>query len=159
VSHQDIEAVCIAWRMAIRRIWKIPRSTHSILLPRLNSTVPLIDMFYKRMLKLVYQCLTSESPLVCSFIRHAILQGQVDSVIGRNVLYCCSRYHVKIDDILTSAFRPCDTDKCITVYDDCTAIGGWLHELLLCRDGMLRLSSSDFLTDDLLIMINFLCVN
>jgi hypothetical protein len=54
LSHQDIEAVCIAWHMAIRRIWKIPRSTHSILLPRLNNTVSLIDMFYKRMLKLVY---------------------------------------------------------------------------------------------------------
>jgi hypothetical protein len=97
--------------------------------------------------------------LVCSFIRHAILQGQADSVIGRNVLYCCSRYHVKIDDILASAFRPCDIEKCTTVYDDCTAIAGWLYELLLCRDGMLRLSSRDFYTDDLFSMINFLCIN
>jgi hypothetical protein len=71
MSHRDIELVCTAWRKALRRIWQIPRTTHSVLLPRLSNNMSLIDTYYKRMLNFVHQCLTSESPLVCSFIHSA----------------------------------------------------------------------------------------
>jgi hypothetical protein len=86
-----------------------------------------------------------------------ISDGQADSIVGRNVLNCCLRYHVKIDEIMTLVFRHHNIDKFITLSDDSTAIADWLTELLLCRDGMLHLSGSDFDADDLLIMINFLC--
>ena len=59
---------------------------------------------------------------------------------------------------MTLAFRHHDIDKLvITQSDDNTAIADWLIELLLCRDGMLHLSGSDFDADDLLSMINLLC--
>jgi hypothetical protein len=73
--------------------------------------------------------------------------GQADSIVGRNVLNCCLRYHVKIDEIMTLAFRHHNIDKFITPSDDSTAIANWLTELLLCRDGMLHLSGSDFDAD------------
>ena len=121
---------------------------------------PLIDTFYKRMLNFVHRCLTSESPLVCSFIRQAILHNQADSITGRNVLNCCFQYNVKIDEIMTLTFRHHNIDKLvITQSDDNTAIADWLIELLLCRDGdgMLHLAGSDFDADDLLSLINSLC--
>jgi hypothetical protein len=68
LSHRDIELVSTAWRKGLRRKWQIPRTTHSVLLPRLSNTMPLIDMFNKRMLNFVHQSLKSESPLVCSII-------------------------------------------------------------------------------------------
>ena len=70
---------------------------------------------------------------------------------------CCLRYNIKIDEIMTLAFRHHDIDKVITQSDDNTAITDWLLELLLCREGMLHLSGSDFDADDLLSMINLLC--
>ena len=54
LSHRDIELVCTAWRKGLRRIWQIPRTTRSVLLPLLSNTKPLIDMFYKRMLNFVH---------------------------------------------------------------------------------------------------------
>jgi hypothetical protein len=86
----------------------------------------LIDTFYKRMLNFVHRCVTSESPLVCSFIRRAILHGQADSITSRNVLNCCFQCHVKIDEIMTLAFRHHDIDKFIAQSDDNTAIANWL---------------------------------
>jgi hypothetical protein len=111
------------------------------------------------MLNLVHRCLTSESPLVCLFIRQAILHDQADSITIRNVLNCCFRYRVKIDEIMTLAFRHYDIDKFITQSDDNTAITDWFNELILCRDGMLHLSGSDFDADNLLTMVNLRCTH
>ena len=108
------------------------------------------------MLNFVHRCLTSESPLVCSFIRQAILHGQADSITGRNVLSCCIRYHVEIDEMMMLAFRHHEIDKCITQSDDNTSIADWLIELVLCRDGMWHLSGSDFDAYDLLTKVNLL---
>jgi hypothetical protein len=101
--------------------------THSVLLPRFINTVPIFDIAYStnECLNLcidVCHCLTSESPLVCSFIRQAILHGQADSIIGRDVLNCCLRYHVKINEVMTLAFRHHNIDKFITLFDDSTTI-------------------------------------
>jgi hypothetical protein len=114
------------------------------------------------MLNFVHRCLTSESPLVCSFIRQAILNGQADSITGRDVFNCCFRHHVKIDEIMTLAFRHHEIDKLITQSDNNKAITDWLNELILGRDCMLHLSSSDFDADDLLTsltMVNLLCTH
>ena len=159
LSHRDIESVCTAWRKGLRRIWQLPRATHSVLLPRLSNTVPIFDMFYKRMLNFVHRCLTSDSSLVSSIMRQAILHGQANSIIGRNVINCCLRYHVTIDAIMTSSFRHYHIDKFLTQTDASAAIADWLTELLLCRDRVLHLSGGDFGEDDLRVMIDLLCVS
>ena len=108
LSQNNIESICIAWRKGIRRVWQLPNTTHSTLIPYLSDTLPLLDMFYLRMLNFVFRCLRSASPLITFVARHGILYGQMDSIIGRNVLLCSSRYNIRRDDILNSHFQPCD---------------------------------------------------
>jgi hypothetical protein len=108
LSQSNIESLCIAWRKGIRRVWQLPNTTHSALIPYLSDTLPLLDMFYLRMLNFVYRCLRSASPLITFLARHGILYGQMDSVIGRNVLLCSSRYDIRRDDIFNLHFQPCD---------------------------------------------------
>jgi hypothetical protein len=134
----------------LRRIWKIPNTMYSTLLPRLSNTMPLLYMFHKRILKFVHRRLTSDSPLVTSFITQTILFGQANSIIGRNVLTCCSRYHVAVDDIMTLAFGHHNIDKLIIQSNQNAAIDDWLIELVYCRDGMLHLSGNDFNMHDIL---------
>jgi hypothetical protein len=81
--------------------------------------MPSVDMFVQR-------CLTSDSPLVCSFICQASLQGRTDSITGRNVLNRCFQYLVNIDDVMTLASRPHDIVKFTVQPDDITAIADWL---------------------------------
>ena len=90
---------------------------------RLSNTMPLIDMFYNILCIDVWQ--VNLRCMVCSFIRQTILQIKAmhaDSITGCNVLNCCFRYHVKIYDIMTLAFRHHDFDKFIIQSDNNTAI-------------------------------------
>jgi hypothetical protein len=157
LSHRDIESLCTSWRKGLRRIWHIPHNTHSVLLPRLSNTLPLMDVFYKRMVSFVQRCLSSESLLVRSFITQAILYGQADSFSGRNVRNCCLRYHVALDDIVTFAFGSDDIDERVVLSSDDKAKADWLIELLQCRDNLLQLSNSDFNAHDINSMITLLC--
>jgi hypothetical protein len=157
LSHSGIESVCTAWLKGIRRIWQIPNTTHSALLPGLCNTMPLIDMFYKRMPNFVYKCLTSESLLVNFIVRHGMTHGQMDSVVGRNILSCCLRYHTNIDNILALEFQPYDIDRHCVASEDNSIVVTLLAELLQCRDGALSSSGDNFNMSDVTTMIDLLC--
>jgi len=98
-DHKGIEAIYVAWRKDIRRIWLLPNNTLSVLIPELCETLPLVDMFYNYMLNVVYRCLNNKSSVHKFVVRCGILTGQMDSVVGRNVLNCSLRYNTKVDRI------------------------------------------------------------
>jgi hypothetical protein len=77
------------------------------------------------MLKSIRRCLTSDSPLIGSFITQAILFSQANFIIGRNVLSCCFRYHFTVNDIMTLTFGHHDIDKHIQSSQN-AAIDDWL---------------------------------
>ena len=98
LSHSDVESLCVAWPKGIRRVYHLPYTTQSVLIPGLwCDTLPLIDLFYIRIMNIVYRCLNSQSSLVNFVVRHGILAGQTDSVIGRNVINCSLRYNTTVD--------------------------------------------------------------
>jgi len=90
LTRSNIKSICIAWRNGIGHIWQLPNTTHSVLIPVLSDTLPLLDLFFVRMLSFVHRCLRSESPLINLLVRQRILYGQMDSIIGRNVSQCSS---------------------------------------------------------------------
>ena len=53
LSHSDIECLCVIWRKGIRCIYHLPFTTHSVIIPGFCDTLPLIDLFYRRMLNFV----------------------------------------------------------------------------------------------------------
>ena len=143
ICHNScIENICTAWR---RGIWRVPYTTHSSLLPGLCETLPLRDLFYKRMLNLVYQCLNSQSPIVNFTIRHSILFGRMNSTIGRNVLSCCERYHVTINSIVNRTFLINNIDRVVcNELETVSNNENMLRELIQCREGTFNLSNSSF---------------
>ena len=157
LSHRAIESLCVAWRKGPRQVWGIPRATHTFLLPFLCESLPLTDFFFKRMLNFVQKCLTSESPLVSFVVKNAILNSQADSIVGRNVIQCCSRYHVNFEDILQSSFRHFDIARRVSYSDTQVATANCLIELLACRDGALQLSHGAFDALDVADLINCIC--
>ena len=114
-------------------------------------------MFYQRMLNFVYKCLLSESLLVNFAVRHWIINSHTDSIVGRNILHCCERYHTNIDNIINMVFQPQNITKhCAATVDDSIVVGQ-LTELLQCRDGVFRLSDDHFSMPDIISMIDYLC--
>jgi len=92
------------WQYNINiNICSIANTTHSVLLPVLSDTLPLLDLFFVRILSFVHRCLRSESPLINFMVRHGIRYGQMDSIIGRNVSQCSFRYNICTFDHVTSS--------------------------------------------------------
>ena len=129
-----------------------------MLLPDLSDTLPLLDVFYMRMLNSVYSCHHSESSLINFMVRHGI-NGQMDFTIGRNRFNCSLRYDTSLDDILNMQFQSRDIYSYVSANTDSSVLS-LLHpliELLQCRDGYLNSSSDDFCMADISFMINSLC--
>ena len=128
-------AIQLAYCYKYCYIWRLPNTTPSVLIPELCETLPLVDMFYKRMLNLVYRCLNSQSSLVKCVARFGILSGQMDSVVGRNVLNCSLRYNTNIDRILEMEFAPHNINSYAVVSRVDSDTSTLLLELLQCCDG------------------------
>lgn len=159
LSHSGIESIRTAWNKGIRRIWQIPNTTHSAFLPGLCNMMPLEDMFYKRALNFVYKCLASKSSLVNFIVRHGMTCGLMNSIVGRNALNCCARYHTIIDNILSLNFQPNNIDNFCIASEDNSIIISLLTELLQCRDDIMCLSDNNFNMSDVRTMIDLLCTS
>jgi hypothetical protein len=95
--------------------------------------------------------------LVYFIVRHGMTYGQMDSVVGRNILNCCLRYHTIIDIILALEFKPYDIDRYSVASEDNSIVVTLLAELLQCRDGALSLSDDNFNMSDVTMMKDLLC--
>ena len=99
LSHSSIDAFCIVWRKGLRRIWNLPHNTHCALLPLLCGSLPLMDELACRCAKFICSCLNSESDVVKYVARHGVYFRRMLSPVGRNSLFCCSRFGVHLSDI------------------------------------------------------------
>jgi len=70
-----IDSICIAWRRGVnvRKVRRLPNTTHSSPLSGISNTMPLIDLLYRRLLKFVYRCLSRRSCVLNFIARHSIL--------------------------------------------------------------------------------------
>ena len=86
-------------------ICSLPNTTQSALIPDLSDTLLLLDMFYMHLVNFMYKCVQGESSLVNFITRYGIIYGQMDSIIGRNILNRSSRYNISFDNTLNLHFQ------------------------------------------------------
>jgi len=77
--HPDLNRVCTACRVGVRRAWNLPYRTHSNLLPLISLQLPLVDEVAKRILEFSRKCLSSDSKLVSRVAYHALLSARINS--------------------------------------------------------------------------------
>ena len=56
-----IEKYYMAWRKAMRKVWKLPNLTHCNLLPVITNCLPLNIILEKRFLKFIWSIINSEN--------------------------------------------------------------------------------------------------
>jgi len=95
---------------------------------------------------------------VVSFVsRNDVYYSRMFSCVGRNVQFCCERYHLYLCDML-----------CPFSFDDMLYVGrpidemslsyaDVIRELAVVRDGVLTFTDSHFSTADACSSIDFLC--
>ena len=88
----------VAWRKAIRRVWKIPWSTHSNLLPHLAGVLPPELDFAKRTISFIRLLLNSNNKVV-KMITGMGLCGP-HSIIGQNYRFLSYKYDMNVKNVI-----------------------------------------------------------
>jgi len=83
--------------------------------------------------------------------------GQMDFIIGRNILNSSFCWQISLDNILNLHFRQRDIYSYYRANVSSSALLSSLIELLQCRDGSLSLSSSEFNMARISSMIDYIC--
>jgi hypothetical protein len=99
LNNYNIDALCAAWRKALRRIWNLPSCSHSRLLPLICDCLPLFDEICRRSLNFIRTCALHDSLLIRSVAQYGAIYARI---IGQNVLFCAQRYHRPISDVIFS---------------------------------------------------------
>jgi len=132
LENLDIQTLCVAWRQALRRIWKLPYDCHSAVVESLSCTRSLFDALFYRTSNFARKCLYSDSILV-NFVSHrAVYCSRMFSTVGRNVQYYCERFGGRLHDVINNSSM-----KRTVLADDVIIRAGMIQELVMVRDGLL----------------------
>ena len=100
-----------AWRKSIRRLWKIPNTTHCNLLSSINSSVPIVINLERRCAKRIWSCLNNVNSIVKTIAKSAKYSSV--SNFGDNFRYL--RYKYKIGNHVWDS-PLCKLQKCFDSY-------------------------------------------
>ena len=109
LQHPEISRVCAAWRVALRRIWRLPPNAHCDIVSALGSNHSLLDELCNRFMTFIVYCLSSHNcnSTVNFIVRNSLTVCRAQSPIGRNFLFICNRYnfcHELIFDVNNRSF-------------------------------------------------------
>ena len=82
-----MEKVCSAERAGLRRVWRLPATTHNILLPSISCRPPLLDEIAKRFMSYIQRWLASDSEVVKFMTGYGIGIGHLTSPIGSSAQF------------------------------------------------------------------------
>ena len=93
-SKNDVNAFYIAWRKVVRRIWKIPSTTHCNLLPAIIKSLPIEFLMEKRCAKFIWSCFNSHNLIV----RNISMAAKISSFsnFGDSYRYLSYKYGIGI---------------------------------------------------------------
>ena len=84
-SGIDVQSFYVAWRKTIRRLWKLPNTTHCSLLPSINDCILIDIVLEQRCAKFIWSCLNSYNTIIKTTALSAISSG--GSTFGDNYRY------------------------------------------------------------------------
>jgi hypothetical protein len=163
LSNTHIEDLCVSWRKSLRRVWKLPYTTHCYLLPLLSQCLPLEDEICRRLLNFMHECLCNRSRLVRAIANDGIYYGRHNSFLCHNALFCSSKFNVNVFDIVSGEVNvSCAVNKNVTEMNEEHQIqsGSFLHELVMLRANYLVFSTNGgFNRDELDSVIHVICTD
>ena len=99
----------LAWRTSIKKVWRIPWTTHSNILPILAGVLPPNLMFEKRAIGFINKLLKSENNTVQTITGMAIYG--TTSVLGQNFKYLSYKYNLSSNKLCNIWNMNCQENK------------------------------------------------
>ena len=133
-EDKRIEKYYVAWRKAMRKVWKLPNLTHCNLLPVITNCLPLNIILEKRLLKFIWSIINSENRIVNNVFKFALNNRR--SVLGKNFRYLAFKYKIKCSYWYKnwSYINSCISDFVSNSYNqDVFIVGCTIRELCISR--------------------------
>ena len=99
----------LAWRSSIKKVWRIPWTTHSNMLPLLAGVLPPDLMFEKRAIGFINKLLKSENKTV-QMITGMAIYG-TNSVLGKNFKHLSYKYNLNSNELNKTWNRHCHVNR------------------------------------------------
>ena len=141
----SMQAVYRAWRVAVRRVWKIPWTTHCILLPHLAQTMSIELCFAKRTIHFLSNLESSNNPVTRTIYNMAKIGSY--SVMGGNIRHLTAKYNMS-EVVVYNKFK-----EICSLQENEKRISEQIKELCVLRDK----GNWILPREDLVFIINQLC--
>ena len=82
----------VAWRKAIRRIWRLPYRTHNNVLHLINRCLPIDVTLEKRSIKYIWNLINGENKLYGSIVKLSLYNNS--TTLGENICYFMYKYKI-----------------------------------------------------------------
>ena len=79
LSCKAIDDFCILWRNGLKRVWGLPRDTHSFFISPLCATIPIMDELCRRSCNFINAHLSSDCSLISFVARKCIFYSRIAS--------------------------------------------------------------------------------
>ena len=136
-DKNSVNYIYVAWKKAIRKIWKIPNISHCRLLPYINDRNYIDSILERRCIRFLYNIFNSENQLYTSMIKYSLTN--YDSTLGENIRYLMDKYKFNMHQwygSITLLFNKIDLyiTSHTVMEDRCTGLA--IRELCSIRDGI-----------------------
>ena len=91
-----LEPFYIAWRKCIRRVWKIPYTSHNVLIPYIHNTLACNVILDKRCIKFLWTLFNSGYDIYRTIIKYSLHNR--NTTLGENVRYFMHKYNIVFTD-------------------------------------------------------------
>jgi hypothetical protein len=154
-----LASLCAAWRKDLRRIWKLPHSTHCSLLPVISHCLPILDDLCRRSLNFARSCITHDCFLIRYITSYRVVHARNCSPTGQNLLYCFERYNCTYSDLLFGSVNSIVNSFFLKSIDDSSfSTANLLSESICVRDGLCDIAIN-FTKEELLSFIDNVCTS
>ena len=92
LGSKEVHHFYVAWRKAVRILWRLPYTTHCNLLHTINNSLLIEISLVKRSVKSIWSCVNSENDVVKTISRLATKLPR--SVFGQNYIYFSYKYSI-----------------------------------------------------------------
>ena len=119
----------VAWRMALKKVWRVPWTTHSDILPMLADVLPPKLSFEKRSINFCNLLLNSSNKTVNMITGMAIYRSH--SVLGQNIKHLSYKYNLNSNEINKCWYVTCQQQT------ELVRVSEQIKELCILRDSPL----------------------
>ena len=142
LSCKAVDDFRIKWRKGLKRVWGLPRVTHSFLLAPLCAMIPTMDELCRRSCSFINACLSSDCFLISFVARQGIFYNRMASPLGRNTHFCCTRYGGRTQDVSIILNNYINYRVTSNLPEDVIQTADLLCELCFLRDDSFTFTSS-----------------